>query len=127
MKKTLRDKDIEVAMGSLLRGGVILSSIIVLFGGIIYIYRHGSEMPEYRTFNEGNSIYHTVKNIFKGVFAFKGKAIIQLGILVLIATPIARIIFSLVGFLIEKDYLYVAITFIVLTIIIGSLVMGVHP
>ncbi len=55
--------------------------------------------------------------ILKEALNFKGRDIIQLGLLVLIATPVARVIFSLIGFLFEKDWIYVAITFIVLIIL----------
>ncbi|MFL9485230.1 DUF1634 domain-containing protein [Chitinophagaceae bacterium LWZ2-11] len=124
MKKTLHDKDIQTALGTLLRTGVILSSIVVLIGAVIYIYRHGQETANFHTFHGDTGLFRTFPDIIKGFFEGKGRAIIQMGILVLIATPIARIIFSIFGFLFEKDYLYVTITLIVLAIILISLFSG---
>jgi uncharacterized membrane protein len=54
----------------------------------------------------------------------KGQAIIQLGIVLLIATPILRVICSTIGFALEKDYLYVGISLLVLLIIFASMMGG---
>ena len=49
-------------------------------------------------------------------------AIIQCGILMLIATPVARVAFSIFVFLEEHDFLYVAIAALVLLILLYSLI-----
>jgi len=126
MRKLLQDRDLETAMGSLLRIGVILSSIIVTIGGVIYLYKHGSALPNYHTFRGNKGLFHTLPDIISGLETEKGQAIIQLGILVLILTPIARIIFSFIGFILEKDHLYTALTLLVLCIILFSLMTGTH-
>jgi uncharacterized membrane protein len=51
----------------------------------------------------------------------RGRSLIQLGLLLLIATPIARVVFSIVGFAIERDRMYVAFTLIVLAVLLYSL------
>jgi uncharacterized membrane protein len=118
------DKDLQTIMGLLLRVGVILSSVIVFIGGIIYIYRHGSEQSTFHVFHGDTGLFNTLPDVIKGIIHGKGKAIIQLGIVVLIATPVARILFSIIGFLAEKDRLYVFITLLVLAIIFISLASG---
>jgi uncharacterized membrane protein len=125
MKKYWQDKDIEVAMGNLLRWGVILSSIVVLIGGIIYLIHLGGTSPDYKTFHGLLQPYHSLPEIFDGVKKLKGEAIVQLGVLLLIATPVARIIFSIIGFIREKDFLYIFIALIVLGIIITSMALGI--
>ncbi|HVT85953.1 MAG TPA: DUF1634 domain-containing protein [Chitinophagaceae bacterium] len=124
MKKYWQDKDIEVALGNLLRWGVILSSIVVLIGGIIYLVHHGKTLPDYKTFLGLLQPYHSLSSVFSGVKELKGEAIIQLGVILLIATPVARIIFSIIGFIREKDILYIFIALIVLGIIITSMALG---
>ena len=124
MKKVFQDKDIQTALGTLLRAGVFLASFIVAVGAVLYIYRHGSEQADFHTFRGDTSLYRSFTAVIQGVFTGKGRAIIQLGIIVLIATPIARIAFSVFSFLMEKDYLYVVITLIVLSIILISLFSG---
>ncbi|MBS1919087.1 MAG: DUF1634 domain-containing protein [Bacteroidetes bacterium] len=124
MKNYWQDKDIEVTLGNLLRWGVMLSSIIVLIGGIIYLAHYGGTRPDYKTFHGLLEPYHSLATIFSGVKKLKGEAIIQLGVVILIATPVARIIFSIFGFIREKDILYIFIALIVLGIIVTSMSLG---
>lgn len=122
--KLLADKDIQQLLGKQLRFGVILSSVIVMVGGIVFLIRHGSEMPEYTQFTGVSDGLNNLSGIIEGTLAGKGRDIIQLGVVLLIATPIFRILFSVIGFLMEKDYLYVCITLLVLGIITFSMVGG---
>jgi len=121
VKGLLGDHDIEVIVGTLLRYGVMTASAIVLLGGMYFLLQHGeSPVPSYHRF-VGESIgYTTFSGILNGVFALQAKGIIQLGVMVLIATPILRILFSLIGFVLEKDKLYVGITLVVLCVILLS-------
>jgi len=116
-KNKISDYDIESVMGSLLITGVIISGSLILFGGIYYLIRMGSSVPHFKTFKGEPSSLRSVKQIFKGVTHFDSLSIIQLGLLLLIATPISRVVFSVIGFLFEKDYLYVIISLVVLAII----------
>ncbi len=115
------DRNIETAMGNLLRYGVLLSACIVVLGGIIYLLRHGHEQPNFRTFSGEPKQFTNLSMILDYAIRGSGRAIIQIGVLVLIATPIARIIFSIIGFIKEKDVLYTGITLFVLGVIIASL------
>jgi len=123
-KKYWADKDVEILMGTLLRFGVIFSGIVVIAGGMIYLVRHGHEEPAYRAFAGPNARWDNLPSIVRGVCAGHGKELIQLGVVMLIATPIARILFSVLAFLLEKDYLYVGITLIVLGVIVFSMLGG---
>jgi uncharacterized membrane protein len=121
MKHKLKDKDIEKTMGNLLRYGVLISAIIVLTGAVFYLLQHGFETPQYQKFSGEPKRITEVKEIWKTAISGRGRSIIQLGILVLIATPIARIIFSIIGYILEKDYLYIILTGTVLIIILYNL------
>lgn len=101
----------------MLRIGVLLSAVVVLTGGILYLFQHGASHPHYKTFRGEPSDLRGVEQIITGVTEFHSRAVIQLGLLILIATPVARILFSVIGFLLERDYLYVLITLIVLVIL----------
>ncbi|MDR6565526.1 MULTISPECIES: DUF1634 domain-containing protein [Chitinophaga] len=125
LSKYFRDKDIQQLIGKQLRIGVIVSSIIVFVGGVIYLVRHGHEQPSYGDFTGVREGLTNLPGIWQGVMENKGMNIIQLGIVLLIATPIIRIAFSVIAFLIEKDYLYVGITLLVLGIILFSMLGGV--
>jgi uncharacterized membrane protein len=115
------DRRIEVIIGYLLRAGVLLSATIVLIGGIVYIVRHGSDTTDYHTFRGELSHLRGINGILQGSLHLSGRAIIQLGLLLLIATPVARVIFSAVAFARERDYLYVAFTLAVLAVLAYSL------
>ncbi|MES2378008.1 MAG: DUF1634 domain-containing protein [Bacteroidota bacterium] len=119
----LKDTDIKTAIGWVLRIGVLTSTGIVLLGGIIYLYRHGHTVPDYRTF-AGVPDFVQPGGIINGILTFRGRAIIQAGIILLIATPVLRVVFSAIGFILEKDYLYVGITILVLLIIFMSMLGG---
>jgi uncharacterized membrane protein len=120
----MKDRDIQLFIGSLLRWGVLLSMAVVIFGGLVYLYRHGQSVIDYTTFKGQPDLTSNFKAIIEGVITFKGKAIIQLGILLLIATPITRVVYSAIGFIAEKDYLYLSIALIVLAIIATSILGG---
>jgi len=116
-----RDRRIEVILGNLLRTGVLISAAVVLSGACVYLSRHAHEPADYRVFHGEPSEYRTIPGVMQSVTNGRGRGLIQLGLLLLIATPIARVAFSVAGFAIERDRLYVAFTLIVLAILLYSL------
>src|SRR5208337_5507300 len=116
-----RDRRLGIILGNLLRTGVLLSAAVVLAGACIYLSRHAHEPANYRVFRGEPSDYRTIPGVIQSVIRGRGRGLIQLGLLLLIATPIARVAFSIVGFAIERDRLYVAFTLIVLAILLFSL------
>ncbi len=115
------DKDIQSIIGNLLRIGVILSMATVLIGAVIYLFGNAGKRVDYHAFDYAKVHLNSIKSIFTNLPALEGITIIQLGLLMLIFTPIARIVMAAVSFFIEKDYLYVLICVIVLLIIAMSL------
>lgn len=122
--KKVTDYDMEQLIGQVLRYGVLTSGIIAIIGGIWYLIQGGSGIPNYTSFSGEPAGYTSLTGIIKGLAAGSAKEIIQLGVVILIATPILRIVFSLFSFILEKDRLYVVITLIVLLIIIFSMFGG---
>ena len=120
-KRNLVDQDIQIILGTLLRVGVLLSMTVVLVGGVLYLLEHSHEVVNYSVFKPADNEYATIISILKGLSAMESKAIIQLGTLLLIFTPITRVVFSIFSFLIERDYLYVLIGLFVLSVILFSL------
>lgn len=131
-KEFWAERDVELYIGKLLRYGVMISCAITLFGGVIYLFQHKGVIPDYSPIPSGQSFpgvadyLRELATIIPRVLSFDGAAIIQLGVVVLIATPIIRVAFSAVSFLIERDYMYVVITLIVLAIIIANMILGLH-
>ncbi|ASU35863.1 DUF1634 domain-containing protein [Mucilaginibacter xinganensis] len=119
-----KDTDIQSLIGKVLRTGMIISMGIVFFGGILFLYRHGHSIPNYKVFKGIPPFLQNTGSLLHASFQLKGQAIIQLGIILLIATPILRVVFSTLGFVLEKDYLYVGISMVVLAIIFTSMLSG---
>ncbi len=115
------DRDLQTILGTLLRVGVVLSMGVVLIGGIVYLFHDNHTKVDYRVFNPSLNSYSTIEAILEGLKSLDSKAIIQFGTLLLIFTPITRVVFSIFGFLLEKDYLYVFIGLFVLCVILFSL------
>src|ERR1700732_2252602 len=120
----LTDVQVEQFLGSLLRAGVILSSIVVLAGGILYLAQFGRTTTDKRIFQSEPADLRSVSGIVHEAMALDSRGIIQFGLLLLIATPVARVFFSVIAFAIEGDKIYVGIALIVLGILLYSLSGG---
>jgi uncharacterized membrane protein len=123
-KKKLTDLDIERMVSVLLRTGVLIAAAVVMAGGVYFLFRHRAEPANFRKFVGAPSIDRHAAEIVKGAISGRARSIIQLGILLLIATPIARVAVSLAGFAMEGDRKYVVITAIVLVVLLFSLITG---
>jgi uncharacterized membrane protein len=115
------DRRIEDIIGNLLRAGVLLAAAVVLIGGMVFLLHHAHAKPDYGAFHGESGDLRSVSGIIRDTLKGQGRGIIQLGLLLLILTPIARVAFSAVAFALERDRLYVIITLTVLTLLLLSL------
>lgn len=123
----IKDSDIEVAISKVLRYGVYLALFFAGIGGIVYLYRHGGELVgnQYSHYVEkDDGFFDYVSKIFSGIIQGKGRDIITMGIIILFATPTVRVLFSLLGYIMERDIKYIVITLIVLSVITVSVLGG---
>ncbi len=118
------DEQAEQIIGNLLRIGVLLAAAIVLVGGVLYLIHYGAGTPALHAFRGEPSDLRTIPGIMKDALAFRRRGLIQLGLLLLIATPIARVAFSVLVFLRQRDRMYVVVTLVVLAVLIFSLTGG---
>ena len=119
-----QDQRMDQIMAVLLRSGVLLSASLVFIGGVIYLSRHDVPTINYRVFQGEPRELRTVGGILREAAKFHGRGLIQLGLLLLIATPVARVLFSVFAFIYERDWTYVGITMIVLALLCYSLFGG---
>ncbi|MFB9065615.1 DUF1634 domain-containing protein [Flavobacterium branchiarum] len=119
------EKDFQSIIGNLLRYGVWISLSVAFIGGIIYLMNHGGDIEDYSVFKENDrNIFEVITAICNGVIKGNGESIIFFGVILLFLTPVLRVILSLFSFLLEKDYMYVVITLIVIFIILVSVSLG---
>jgi uncharacterized membrane protein len=118
----MSDRRLDVALAMLLRVGVMLAAVVTLAGGVLWLRRAGGTVVEWRTFRGEPLRLEHVASVAAAARAGQAAAVIQLGILLLIATPIARVFFSLVSFALRRDVMYVGVTLVVLVVLLWSLV-----
>ena len=118
------DEQFDSVLAHVLRIGVTASALVVAFGGVVFLARHGSELPSYHVFRGEPGNLRSVRGILTEAGHFSGRGLVQLGLLLLVATPIARVVFSVVGFARQRDWLYVTITVAVLALLAYSLLDG---
>ena len=119
---------VDIAISNLLRGGVLLSVGVIVIGLTLSFIHH----PQYvrsktdlAHLTDAGTVYpHTLGDVFSRIRDARGQAIVMLGLLLLIATPVARVAFSIAAFAIERDRLYVLITIAVLTLLLLSFAIG---
>jgi uncharacterized membrane protein len=115
------DKKLEAIIGHTLRLGVVTAATIVLIGGVYYLIENGFTAPHYHTFRAATMPSDNLAGVVRNIRALNSYGVIQLGLLVLIATPILRVILSVIAFALERDAFYVVATLIVLTVLLYSL------
>lgn len=121
MAAHMDDQRVEALIANLLRAGVLISALVVIGGAVPYLGSHPWARVDYRTFHGEPEELKTVHSIVRDAFSGDSRGIMQLGLLLLIATPIVRVAFSAVAFALERDWMYVAFTMIVLTVLLYSL------
>lgn len=115
---------VEHAIGHLLRVGVLLSALVVLVGGVVYLIHHGGQRPSYRSFHGEPHTLRGLSAVVGDALALNGRGIIQFGLLLLIATPVMRVAFAAYAFVRGGDRLYAGISLLVLAILLFSLLYG---
>lgn len=119
------DERVEGVIGNLLRIGVIASALVVLSGGVVYLMSDGGRpKPDLHDFHQQPEQLRNPVRIMREAATLNPLGLIMLGLLVLIATPVVRVMFSVVAFALQRDYLYVLFTLLVLSVLLYSLLSG---
>ena len=119
-----RDEQVELVIGRLLQWGVLAAAIVVVIGGILLLAQYGHLPATFRQFNSEDSALRSVGGIIRAALTGDSRAIVQLGLVLLIATPAARVALTLGAFIIQRDRLYIVTTSIVLALLLYGLFWG---
>jgi uncharacterized membrane protein len=117
----LTDEKLEIAIGRMLQTGVLLAGLVVLTGGVLYLLHASGPRPNYSHFHGVAESLRTPSGIWHGLLHGDAESVIQFGLLLLIATPVARVVLAGVGFLMERDRLYFWVSVAVLAVLLYSL------
>lgn len=119
---------VEVMLGTLLRVGVLLSFLVIIVGIVITIMHNPSFLsdPEVtrKIIGAGDGYPSTIGGLFQGLAVLNGRSIIVLGLVLLILTPVFRVVASIIAFFAQRDWLYTVLTTGVLLVLIISFLIG---
>ena len=118
------DRKVELLIGRMLQAGVLVSATVVLAGLALMLARGAAPPERFEIFRGTASPLRSLTGIARGARALDGAAVAQLGLVLLVATPVARVALTLVAFLRQRDRLYVALTTVVLALLLYGLLVG---
>lgn len=111
----------ELVISYVLRGGVLLSGGIILVGVTIFYLRFGSDPSPAQA---GQVNPRSLATVLRGAAQGSPLALVMVGLLLLLVTPVVRVLVSIVAFAIERDWRYVGITVLVFAILVVSFLLG---
>lgn len=118
------DYEVEQIIGRLLQIGVLIAAAVTLVGSVLLLARTGSAHASFAEFTGTAPGFRSITGIVSGLFTGQPAAIVQFGLLLLILTPIVRVAFTLVAFVLQRDRMYIMITSIVLVLLLFGLLFG---
>ena len=122
VKKPPKKPSDNTIIGWVLQGGVILSAAVITLGLLLLPTQPGG-LSVQRLLN----FPETLAQVGQGLLILHPQAVIALGLLLLIATPVMRVAVSIIAFAFERDRQYVVITIVVLAILLFSMFfLGSH-
>ena len=121
---TMNDDRLDRIVGIVLRTGVTLAAALVLVGGIAFLASHDQQVPDYHKFHPEPTPLASIAGVWRGAFTLNPLYLIQLGLLVLIATPVVRVITCVAGFALERDWMYATVSLIVLVCLLASITIS---
>jgi len=116
------ENDFNRVIGLVLRFGVTIAFAVIALGSVL-LFAEGQ--TGYGSLGSAEQIYNSrfvpgAGSFLQGIATAKPFAIIDLGLILLFATPLARVAISIFLFAEEKRYIFVWITILVLSILLFS-------
>lgn len=124
LRMRMNDRNVDQIVGRLLQWGVIIAAAVLVVGFVTFLVGHGHQPADFDTFRGEPQHLTALSGIVRGVRTLDAPSIIQLGLVLLIATPVARVALTLIAFLIQRDRVYVLLSGAVLGILLYGLLGG---
>jgi uncharacterized membrane protein len=118
------DHDLDQRMGRLLQIGVFTAAAVMLLGGCIYLFIKPEPLPDYKHFHATAESFRSIPRIFRLAAHGNAAALIQVGTFLMIATPVARVVFAAYAFGRKRDRLYFGVSCAVLLLLLYGLFVG---
>jgi len=118
------DRRLAGRIGVLLRVGVLLSAVVTLAGGVLLLLAHGGAPADLATYPRPTPPPSGLRAILLGALALDPRAVTQLGIALLVATPVSRVALTLVDYIRRRDRAYAALSGLVLLLLVLGMVFG---
>ena len=119
------DEKMAGVISILLISGLVCSLVLVIFGGLMFISNNAHMTTNYKVFTGEPADLRAIAAVVRGAFKGNLRAVMQLGVVVLIGTPVARVAFSVLTFAMEKDFKYVVFSSLVLAGLLYSLIWAI--
>ncbi|NNN19905.1 MAG: DUF1634 domain-containing protein [Acidimicrobiaceae bacterium] len=119
----------ELIISGVLRIGVLLSLSIVIIGVVVAfaskpgVYLHTNATNK-SLLSRSSAYPHSISTVFSGLAHLQGEAIIVFGLIILLATPMLRVLVSAFIFAFQRDRYFVPITVFVFLILVTSFLLG---
>ncbi len=123
-RPTLTDSQMDSAIANMLRFGIALAATLMILGGWFYLQHPTMQPADYAHFHGTSMDLHNLGKVLTGKRLADSTSVLELGIVLLIATPVARVALCVVDFARQRDKLYVAVSFTVLLVLLYSLFKG---
>jgi uncharacterized membrane protein len=123
-RSVFTDMQMDAAVANMLRFGISLAATLMILGGWFYLQHPTMQPADYAHFQGSATDLHNLGKVLIGRRLADSTSVLELGILLLIATPIARVVLCLIDFARQRDKLYVAVSFSVLLVLLYSLFRG---
>lgn len=125
MEGSANDEKMAGVISMLLISGLVASLLLVIAGAVIFISTNAHMTTNYKVFSGEPADLRAIDSVVKDAFRGDLRAIMQLGVVVLIGTPVARVAFSVITFAMEKDFKYVVFSSLVLAGLLYSLICAI--
>lgn len=116
----ISEENVYAGVYDVLLGGMVVSSVLFALGVVLALFRHQHIVLTSQWIRQ---TYH-LSVFFHGLISGDPTSILLLATLLLILTPVIRVLFSIYAFAVDRDSKYVVVTAIVFAIIVVTVLFS---